>query len=462
MPTPLPPEDIPRSILIVGSGVFGLTTAYSLARNEAFANTTITVLDRQSFPAPDASSIDSSRIIRADYADPAYASLAFEAQQQWRDEYAAAGLYHEDGLCLVADPENEDYVRASLENVRSLQAEQKAEGKGVQTLSNAKGIKDVLKTDGVSGSTGYVNWQSGWADAEGCMRHLYTKVAATKRVHFLTGTVSRLIIDRRQSPPRICGVWCNNPSASRSEIRADLTILAAGAWTPSLIDLRGIAQATGQVLTYIALSPSEKTLLSHRPIPLNMSTGMFIMIPTTPLHNHLKIARHGYGYSNPVTLSHPEDSSLGGIKDLSLGEITVSQPWTSRDDPHLEVPQEGQQACRDFLSQLYPDLANRPFEHTRICWYSDTRDGDFLVDFHPDYSGLFVATGGSGHAFKFLPVLGERVVQCVMGQRPEAFREKWAWPKERVPFEKWSGDGSRGGRRGMVLEEELRGEKSRL
>ncbi len=153
----------PASVLVIGSGVFGLSTAEALSRRPEFASTTITVVDRgsgsgggddaQHFPARDAASIDSSRIIRPDYADPAYAALAAEAQEYWRgtkrrmvgDAAAAAaaaddddyigggGRYTECGLVVVADnvpagssaagkKTGMDYVRESWENVRALGA----------------------------------------------------------------------------------------------------------------------------------------------------------------------------------------------------------------------------------------------------------------------------------------------------------------------------------------------------
>lgn len=43
-----------------------------------------------------------------------------------------------------------------------------------------------------------------------------------------------------------------------------------------------------------------------------------------------------------------------------------------------------------------------------MCWYIDSWDNSFIIDYVPGYSKtLFVASGGSGHGFKFLPVLGE-------------------------------------------------------
>jgi sarcosine oxidase/L-pipecolate oxidase len=49
--------EIPASVLIVGSGAFGLSTAWALCRNPLFKDTSITVVDRQTFPAPDGSSV---------------------------------------------------------------------------------------------------------------------------------------------------------------------------------------------------------------------------------------------------------------------------------------------------------------------------------------------------------------------------------------------------------------------
>jgi len=50
-------ERVPRSILIIGSGVFGLSTAYSLCNNALFKNVEVTLVDRAEFPAPDGASV---------------------------------------------------------------------------------------------------------------------------------------------------------------------------------------------------------------------------------------------------------------------------------------------------------------------------------------------------------------------------------------------------------------------
>lgn len=322
----------------------------------------------------------------------------------------------------------------------------------VQVLDSAQAIGRVCglerTPDDACGSTGYVNWSSGWADAEGAMVWLRDEVTKFGRVNFVVASVQKLLFDFDSSTA------LGATLSDGSELRADLTILAAGAWSASLIDLRGICKSTGQVLCYKPISADEEAALANRPTILNLSNALF-MIP--PSRGKLKIARHGHGYLNPTTIPHPESQDPNE-------KITVSLPYTHVTDRNLVIPAEGRRACNDFLQSIHPSLAvpSRPFTTTRICWYTDTRDGDFLITYHPKYKGLFVATGGSGHGFKFLPVIGDSILECVAGRTPDEFKERWRWPDERVPEEEWAGDGSRGGPVGMVLEEEFRKGEAKL
>lgn len=406
-----------------------------------------------------------------DYADPAYAALGAKAQELWRGEWGAENRYHETGLCFTAEQGEEAYVTKSLDNVRELLT-QEAEREGIdvtehiddaiKVLRNREEILETVKTGGANGSHGYLNRRSGWADADASMRWLRRQVEGTHRVEFLKGTVKRLLSADNTT---IKGAILDDGS----EVRANLTILAAGAWTPTLLDMRGILQATGQIMSYIELSDHEAAELSKTPTQLNMSTGITkhagcfavppphpsqqISHPGHPRRLYWKIARHGYGYLNLVTIPHPEDPSAG--------DITISVPFTNPTTPSAaqEIPQEGVQACRDYMkSILSPDspLWDRPISFSRICHYTDTASGDWLIDYHPKYGKtLFLATGGSGHAFKFLPVIGDKVADCLLGNCPEAFKDKWCW-RDAIPYEDWLGDGSRGGRQGMILQDELK------
>ena len=467
------PFSPPSSILIIGSGVFGLSTAWALARRHAFSSTSITVVDRSDpslvgseahsgvFPARDASSIDSSRIIRPDYADPAYAALAAEAQVQWRkqdnpDDLGSEGRYSESGFVLVANASPSDglksnkktgmdYTRASWENVLALSSHDPSLSAQLRELPDAAAIREAVGTGGTSGTWGYLNERSGWANAEKSMAWLYRQVEATGRVRFVGGTVASLNRD---------GTTVTGARLADGRIlSADLVVLATGAWTNSLLDLSGRATATGQAVAYLDLTDVEQEQLKDIPVFLNLTNGLFVIPPRDRV---LKVARHAYGYLNPTKPTNPPlPASPDAAASAVASSSAFSLPYTHLDDPKLRVPTEGLEDLRRALRDMVPlpSLVDRPFSNTRLCWYTDTPSGDFIITYHPSWHGLFVATGGSGHGFKFLPVIGEKITDCIMRQCPVEFRDKWAW-KATIQDAVATEDGSRGGRPGLVLAEE--------
>ncbi|KAL4778117.1 hypothetical protein BJX76DRAFT_363038, partial [Aspergillus varians] len=94
---------------------------------------------------------------------------------------------------------------------------------------------------------------------------------------------------------------------------------------------------------------------------------------------------------------------------------------------------------------------------------SHSPKGDFIITPHPSHPHLFLATGGSGHGYKFFPLIGEKIVDALEGNLAPELRELWAWP-EAMDEEHFDGteDGSRSGSKRLVLMEELaRGRKER-
>ena len=62
-----------------------------------------------------------------------------------------------------------------------------------------------------------------------------------------------------------------------------------------------------------------------------------------------------------------------------------------------------------------PGLADAPVVETRVCQYETTPDTHFIIDRHPDYDNVWIAGGGSGHAFKHGPVIGRYVIERIGG-----------------------------------------------
>ena len=337
----------------------------------------------------------------------------------------------------------------------------KAKPNNIQECPTAEELAAVGGTGGSIGPAGYINRGSGWADAESSMRWLRKRVMAYKRVGFLSVGVEKLIFDSEEGT--VAGVeLCDG-----NYLSAELIVLAAGAWSSSLINLSGRLTATGQVLGYVEITPEEAAILSQTPVQLNISNGMFDIppphpdrIPQPPSQMgkgalYLKLARHGWGYANPTTIANPEDSSRG--------EITPSLPHTKPNTSKAAqpIPKEGEEDLLSFLRSIISptsplaSIAERPLAYTRICHYADTPDGDFLIDYHPNYKrSLFIATGGSGHGFKFLPVIGDKIVDSMQDNTPTAFKHKWVW-KDAITHDNWTLDGSRSGTRGMILKNEF-------
>src|SRR5437867_8766170 len=80
----------------------------------------------------------------------------------------------------------------------------------------------------------------------------------------------------------------------------------------------------------------------------------------------------------------------------------------------------------DFLKQTFPRLADAPLVYSHVCLYTDTWDGHFWIAADPEREGLMLATGGSGHAFKFAPVLGDIIADALQGvSTPLLERFRW-------------------------------------
>jgi len=125
----------------------------------------------------------------------------------------------------------------------------------------------------------------------------------------------------------------------------------------------------------------------------------------------------------------------GIVKIANHGTGTPLAPDAPR---HVTADQE--RALRDFLRSSFPALAAAPIAARRLCVYCDTRDAHFWIARHPSRPNLTVATGGSGHAFKFAPVIGSIIADTVLGiAHPLAHKFRWRPGLDAT----WRGDAAR-------------------
>ncbi|TQV96787.1 sarcosine oxidase [Cordyceps javanica] len=361
-------------IVIVGAGVFGLSTALELAVR---GYTNVTVLDRFVPPAVDGSSVDLSRIVRFDYGDRLYGVMAREAVAGWAAEYP--DHYHQCGFVMLN--EGGGGGADGFAYTRECVAVDEALGRTIELYDEAPDLR--RRVPGIparlEGFKAFYNPKGGWADAASSIAQLASRCsqAGVSIVAGRRGTVRMLV----HEGAAVAGVQLMDGS----RMGASLVILAAGAWTNHLLRVTHASSASAQPVGFIQLTDAEAASLRGMPVMINANKGVFVF-PPTPGTNILKVARHGFGYATSET-----------VDDGRTAPRVLSCP--RRDDNNARnsyMPEDAQEGLRDGLRDLVPEFAERPWSRLRMCWYSDTPEGDFIVDHHPQVSGLFLATGGSG------------------------------------------------------------------
>ena len=73
----------------------------------------------------------------------------------------------------------------------------------------------------------------------------------------------------------------------------------------------------------------------------------------------------------------------------------------------------------------------RKFRLFKLTRDSITPSKNFIISPHPRCKNLFVAAGGSFHAWKFLPILGKYVLEMLGGRLDPKLAKVWAWDRDK-------------------------------
>lgn len=344
----------------------------------------MTVFDLGPVPQPLAASTDISKAIRFDYgADVDYMAWMEAALPGWRDynqklaaESSEPPLFHESGLLYLS----RDALRPGGFEYESYHL-MRARGHRPELLSTADIRRRFPAWNAEAFPAGYYNPEGGHAES-GRVIGALVRWAAAEGVTLRIGPGSRL---KRllESGTRVSGVVTMDNSIHT----ADHVVLAAGAWTRFVLpELALCLKAVGQPVFHLA--PTDPTQFVDERFPCFgadiANTGYYGF----PLHRDgvVKMARHSSG-----RVLHPES-------------------------PERFVTEYETAALREFLSLAFPSLAEAPIVGSRVCLYSDTADQHLWIAPFEGRPGLVVASGDSGHAFKFAPVLGDFIADVVLGE----------------------------------------------
>jgi sarcosine oxidase len=115
----------------------------------------------------------------------------------------------------------------------------------------------------------------------------------------------------------------------------------------------------------------------------------------------------------PVFLVHtPGGRMLYGLPDQGQGLKLAEHHGgtrTSPEDVARQVTPAEREAFLAFASPWIDGLPGPPADAS-VCLYTNTPDGDFVLDRHPAAPEVYLVSACSGHGFKFAPAIGEAVV----------------------------------------------------
>lgn len=269
-------------------------------------------------------------------------------------------------------------------------------------------------------NVGLVDTIGGTAIADKACRFALHK-AQRLGVKTIFGAESGCLVSLVRNGGRVTGI---NTRDGRQH-SANLVVLACGGWTPSLLpQLDGLCETTAGSVALLKIPKSSP--LYNRFAPENFPSWTFNMRHgaegglygfARDDEGWLKIGYRGTKYTNPAVQADGVERSTP-ITRWSEEKITT-------------IPQQALLVMRKFIAENLPELADEGIDVsvTRLCWYTDTFDNHFLIDYVPGTAdSLMAVTGGSGHAFKYLPNIGQLVVDVMEGKAADKPVAKlWRW-----------------------------------
>ena len=337
-------------VAVVGGGVMGAATAWRLARR----GVDVVCFDRHSPPHALGSSHGESRIIRTAYFEGAwYVALLQEAFPLWRE-------LERDGSTRILT-----MTGALMIGNRSAQAV-------VGALASAREHHlDVELLDAAEMRRRFPGHVL--ADDE---------VAVLDRQAGVLGPEAAVTAMLSQVPNVVTNTIVSSPTELLD--RFDAVVVAAGPWTPELVDWLPL-QVERQVHAWFAIDRDVDWFAPQRcPAFIRQSAefGDCYGIPTLDGVS-IKVGRHHYG---------------------------------ERTDPHhirREVDESDLDPLRQMTATHMRGVA-APVIRTLTCMYTNTPDHDFVLDFWPDDRRVVVISACSGHGFKFAPVIGDVAADLVI------------------------------------------------
>lgn len=352
-------------VVVIGAGVVGAATAYALtARGER-----VLLVEQHARGHHLGSSHGATRIFRQGYADPEYVALTTRALALWEALEAAAGeeLIVRTGAVDHGRPEVVDAIAAAL--------------------ADADIPHESLTPDQAA-----ARWP-GIAFEGHVLTHASAgRIRSERTIEVFLTLAERTGLADLRFDTRVTGLEDHGDDVTvtlsdGSAVRTASVVAAVGSWAPTLVGELLAGREAG--LPAIRVTQEQP---AHFPSHLPDAAW--------PSFVHWADGDDVYGLLTPGE----------GVKVGFHGTGPVVDP-DHRD--FVPAPAEAER-LQAYVARYVPGVdATKP---TFIsCLYDNSPDEDFVID---RVGPLTVATGFSGHGFKFAPLLGEMLADLAMGGVP--------------------------------------------
>ncbi len=413
------PVPLPRAVdvVVIGAGVLGLAAAWRLAAGGAGR---VLVLERAHVGHARGGSGGPTRIFRAAYPDVRHARLArLAARVDWPALERAAGqvLLHPRPACFFgpSDGPMAEYADAvgrsgaPIERIDALTAELRFPALRFDTVPDPVILDDrgaaVIATADTRAALVRLARAGGATIAEGCAVLALEGGGAGERVRLRVARAEATDVDR--------------PAEDGVSIHAEHVVVATGAWLGALLPALDAAVTPVRQRVGYWKAPGARRALEAQEAH-EAPDGCV----EPPIWAYVGHGPDDFYYGLP-------DMGGEGLKAARHCTIGGEHPDTPRDASREAAADRAEMAAvADVLARV---LRRPPSTLLRVehCGYAMAPRERFIVGPVPGRPQVFVLGGGSGHAFKFAPLLGRIASEWVrdggfLDPEAAALASEWA------------------------------------
>jgi sarcosine oxidase len=338
-------------VVVVGAGVIGAATASRLSR----AGRSVVLLEQFEVGHARGSSHGPSRIFRFSYDDPMYVAMAMDALPQWRE------LEEATGATILTPTGGLDWGKELEPHTSAL----RACGASFELMDGREARRRFPPFAPPPGEPVLFQGDAGVLAADLAWR-AFIRQAVAGQVELREGTrVLELRADGDRAEAR----------TGLEAFRAPVAVVTAGAWARDLLAGVGIDLPVGASRQTVAYFPEEER--GKPPVAVEWGESTFYALPSPG--TGIKVGEHMIR-----TEANPHE------------EGTPDSRWVAR--------------LQEWVAERVPGVRPEPIR-TETCLYTNTSDERFIMERH---GPIVVGSACSGHAFKFAPLIGQRLADLAL------------------------------------------------